>query len=99
MISYRAALILALSTDLLLYTRLVLTVCAANPAQDPRNLKRRLVPGLFWLPSTLGPGFYFSTLIQNESCLSLWHQQLIVVSLQWLYLEAFTVSRVRFLLF
>lgn len=102
MTSDRAAPVIALCNDVLLYTRVgVITWVYASKylptGRNPPNLRRRLISDLFWLPSILGPGFYLSTLIQDDP--SLWYQQLIFVSLQWLYLEAFTASRVRLFLF
>src|SRR2546421_10551061 len=103
MTSYRAALIIAFLNDLLLYTRLALIIWMYTSRYSHAgvlfHLKRRLIPDVLWLPSTLGVGFYFSTLIQDESFHPPLKEHLIFVSLQWLYLEAFTISRVTFLHF
>jgi hypothetical protein len=93
----------AFFNHLLIYTQLVIKILLnrlSRPSrQVKKNLKRLLIPDVFWLPSILGPGFDLMILAHNESFISPQYHQLIFVSLQLLYLAALTASRVRHLLF
>jgi hypothetical protein len=95
--------LLAFFNYLLIYTQLLLKILVNRlnrPSHQIRkNLKRLLIPDVFWLPSIPGIGFHVSILVHNESFASLQHDQLVFVSLQLLYLIALMASRVRHLLF
>jgi hypothetical protein len=95
--------LLASFNYLLIYTQLLLKILVNRlnrPSHQIRkNLKRLLIPDVFWLPSIPGIGFDLSILAHNESSTSLQHDQMVFVSLQLLYLLALMASRVRHLLF